>query len=228
MLKPSPCRVSTRRSADQEFALEAKYDGYLQSGHIDSLIRILSAHPHHVGSPGDKANTNYIVNQLTNWGFDVRVETFDVLFPTPKERLLEMTAPAIYKAVLAEPALKEDGTSGQTGEQLPTYNCYSPDGDVSAELVFVNYGIPDDYDRLDRMGISVKGKIVLAKYGHSWRGIKPKVAQEHGAIGCILYSGSESTMAITRATYTRKGHSKMNMVSSEARSSTYLSTPVIL
>jgi N-acetylated-alpha-linked acidic dipeptidase len=175
-------------AADQEFALETKYDGFLQSSHIDSLIRILSAHPHHVGSPGDKANTNYIVNQLTSWGFDVRVETFDVLFPTPKERLLEMTAPIMYKAVLAEPALKEDRTSGQTGEQLPTYNCYSPDGDVSAELVFVNYGIPDDYDRLDRMGISVKGKIVLAKYGHSWRGIKPKVAQEHGAIGCILYS----------------------------------------
>jgi N-acetylated-alpha-linked acidic dipeptidase len=183
-----PLQGFDQAAADQEFALETKYDGYLQASHIDSLIRILSAHPHHVGSPGDKANTNYIVNQLTNWGFDTRVETFDVLFPTPKERLLEMTAPLEYKAVLAEPALKEDATSGQTAEQLPTYNCYSPDGDVSAELVFVNYGIPEDYDRLDRMGISVKGKIVLAKYGHSWRGIKPKVAQEHGAIGCILYS----------------------------------------
>ena len=174
--------------ATQEFALETKFDSYLQASHVDSFIRILSAHPHHVGSPGGKADADYIFDQFKSWGYDVQMETFYVLFPTPKERLLEMTGPANYKALLAEPALKEDATSGQTKEQLPTYNCWSPDGDVTAELVYVNYGIPEDYDRLDRMGISVKGKIVLAKYGHSWRGIKPKVAQEHGAIGCIIYS----------------------------------------
>ena len=109
------------------------------------------------------------------------------LFPTPETRILEMTSPVSYKAVLKEPALKEDATSGQSG-QLPTYNAYSADGDVTAELVFVNYGLPEDYEILDKMGIDVKGKIVIAKYGRSWRGIKPKVAQEHGAIGCIIYS----------------------------------------
>jgi len=98
-----------------------------------------------------------------------------------------MTSPTSYKAILKEPALKEDATSGQEG-QLPTYNAYSADGDVSAELVFVNYGLPQDYEVLDKMGIDVKGKIVIAKYGHSWRGTKPKVAQEHGAIGCLIYS----------------------------------------
>jgi N-acetylated-alpha-linked acidic dipeptidase len=172
----------------QELQWETSFDGYLKAANVDSGIRIMSSRPHHVGSPGDKAVVDYIYNQFKSWGYDVQTETFTVLFPTPKERLLEMTAPEHFKATLAEPALKEDRTSGQTSEQLPTYNCWSPDGDVTSELVFVNYGIPEDYERLERMGIDVKGKIVIAKYGRSWRGIKPKVAQEHGAIGCLIYS----------------------------------------
>ncbi|MDP4214659.1 MAG: transferrin receptor-like dimerization domain-containing protein [Bacteroidota bacterium] len=183
-----PLQGFDQAAAARELNLEAQFDSHLDAKHIDTLIRTLSARPHHVGSPGDKANTELISGLLKSWGFDVKVETFTVLFPTPKERLLEMTAPSAYKAVLAEPPVAGDATSGQTSEQLPTYNCYSADGDVSGELVFVNYGIPEDYDRLERMGISVQGRIVLARYGHSWRGIKPKVAQEHGAIGCIIYS----------------------------------------
>src|ERR1700754_199645 len=175
-------------SSHQQFQLESTYDSYLSAANIDSGIRIMSAHPHHVGSPGNKAVVGYIYSKFKTWGYDVQVETFYVPFPTPRERLLEMTGPVTFKASLAEPTLKEDATSGQTREQLPTYNCWSPDGDVTAELVFVNYGIPEDYERLARMGISVKGKIVIAKYGRSWRGIKPKVAQEHGAIGCLIYS----------------------------------------
>ena len=93
-----------------------------------------------------------------------------------------------YKAKLEEPALKEDKTSDKNRNNLPPYNAYSADGDVTAELVFVNRGIPADYEELERMGVDVKGKIVIAKYGGSWRGIKPKVAAEHGAIGCIIYS----------------------------------------
>src|SRR5258708_21802407 len=174
--------------AKQEIQLESSFDGYLKAANVDSGIRIMSSRPHHVGSPGDKAVVDYIYNQFKSWGYDVQLETFTVLFPTPKERLLEMTAPEHFKATLAEPALKEDRTSGQTSEQLPTYNCWSPDGDVTAELVFVNYGIPEDYERLERMGIAVKGKIVIAKYGRSWRGIKPKVAKEQGAIGCLISS----------------------------------------
>jgi N-acetylated-alpha-linked acidic dipeptidase len=150
-------------------------------------MKILSSKPHHISSPGSKANAEYVMNQFKKFGWDAQIETFHVLFPTPKTRLLEMTSPTSYKALLKEPALKEDPTSGQEG-QLPTYNAFSADGDVTAELVFVNYGLPDDYEELDRMGIDVKGKIVIAKYGHSWRGTKPKVAQEHGAIGCIIYS----------------------------------------
>ncbi|MBS1604877.1 MAG: M28 family peptidase [Bacteroidetes bacterium] len=186
--QPKPLAGFDDASSRTQQQLESAYDGYLQAANIDSGIRIMSAHPHHVGSPGDKAVVDYIYNKLKGWGYDVQTETFYVPFPTPKERLLEMTSPTLWKAGLAEPALKEDATSGQTREQLPTYNCWSPDGDVTGQLVYVNYGIPEDYDRLERMGISVKGKIVIAKYGHSWRGIKPKVAQEHGAIGCLIYS----------------------------------------
>ena len=172
----------------QQLDLETTFDSYLRAANIDSGIRIMSARPHHVGSPGDKAVVDYIYNKFKGWGYDAQVETFYVPFPTPKERLLEMTGPTTFKASLAEKPLAADATSGQTSEQLPTYNCWSPDGDVTGELVFVNYGIPEDYDYLDRLGISVKGKIVIAKYGRSWRGIKPKVAQEHGAIGCLIYS----------------------------------------
>jgi N-acetylated-alpha-linked acidic dipeptidase len=175
-------------NAAKEFSIEEKFDTYLKASNVDQLIKEMSARPHHVGSPGGKAVADYIYNKFKSWGYDVQVETFYVLFPTPKFRLLEMTGPTSYRATLEEPALKEDATSGQKSEQLPTYNCWSADGDVTGELVFVNYGLPEDYDQLQRMGIDVKGKIVIAKYGRSWRGIKPKVAQEHGAIGCIIYS----------------------------------------
>jgi N-acetylated-alpha-linked acidic dipeptidase len=175
------------KNVGDELNLEASFDKNLRSENVGETIKKLSAVPHHLGSPGDKANAEYILSLYKQWGWDAQIETFHVLFPTPKTRLLEMTSPTSYKAILKEPALKEDATSGQSG-QLPTYNAYCADGDVSGELVFVNYGLPKDYEELDKMGISVKGKIVIAKYGHSWRGTKPKVAQEHGAIGCLIYS----------------------------------------
>ncbi|HEY4874324.1 MAG TPA: PA domain-containing protein, partial [Puia sp.] len=175
-------------SSAKQLSAEKQFDSYLDTADIDHFIKEMSSHPHHVGSPGDKAVSEFIYNKYKSWGFDVNIETFYVLFPTPKFRLLEMTGPKPFTASLMEIALNEDATSGQTKEQLPPFNCYSPDGDVTGQLVFVNYGIPEDYDYLARLGIDVRGKIVIAKYGHSWRGIKPKVAQEHGAIGCIIYS----------------------------------------
>jgi len=175
------------KNSDKERDLESAFDKNLNKSSIGETIKILSAKPHHISSPAEKECAEYVLGQFTKWGWDAKIETFYVLFPTPKTRLLEMTSPAIYKAILKEPALKEDATSGQEG-QLATYNAYSADGDVTADLVFVNYGLPEDYEVLDKMGIDVKGKIVIAKYGRSWRGIKPKVAQEHGAAGCLIYS----------------------------------------
>ena len=148
----------------------------------------LSARPHHLGSPYDKENAEWMLSKFKEWGFDAKIERFDVLFPTPKERLLEMIGPKQFLAKLQEPAEGVDPTSQQQSEQLPTYNAYSTDGDVAAPLVYVNYGIPQDYEELERHGISVKGAIVIARYGASWRGIKPKLAGEKGAVGCIIYS----------------------------------------
>jgi N-acetylated-alpha-linked acidic dipeptidase len=178
---------SAENSAKQK-VLEAKFDSFLKADNLREWMKRLSARPHHVGSPYGKENAEFIAAQFKSWGFDTEIEQFDVLFPTPKTRLLEMTAPEKFTAKLEEPTLKEDSTSGQKNEQLPTYNAYSADGDVTGDLVFVNYGVPDDYEELEQRGIDVKGKIVIAKYGGSWRGIKPKVAAEHGAIGCIIYS----------------------------------------
>ncbi len=148
----------------------------------------LSARPHHVGAPYTKDNAEWMLARFREWGWDARIETYEVLFPTPKERLLEMTAPTRFKAALEEPAVAVDPTSGQKAEQLPTYNAYSIDGDVTGPLVYVNYGRPEDYEELDALGISVRGAIVIARYGGSFRGTKPKIAAEHGAIGCLIYS----------------------------------------
>ncbi|MDK1022694.1 MAG: transferrin receptor-like dimerization domain-containing protein [Gammaproteobacteria bacterium] len=165
-----------------------QFDTYLRPEDLRKWMQHLSARPNHLGSAYGKQNAEYIAEHYRSWGFETEIETYHVLFPTPRLRLLEMVAPVRFKASLEEPALAEDATSGQKDEQLPTYNAYSIDGDVTAELVYVNYGIPEDYEELERYGISVEGKIVLARYYGSWRGIKPKVAAEKGAIGTILFS----------------------------------------
>jgi N-acetylated-alpha-linked acidic dipeptidase len=167
---------------------ERKFKDGISAANIRENMRRLSARPHHVGSPYDKDNAEWILSKFKEWGFDAKIETFDVLFPTPKIRVLEMLQPTRFRAKLQEPPVPGDATSGQTAEQLPTYNAYSADGDVTAPLIYVNFGNRDDYEQLDRLGISVKGAIVIARYGEGWRGVKPKVAAEHGAIGCIIYS----------------------------------------
>ncbi|HET6768599.1 MAG TPA: PA domain-containing protein, partial [Chitinophagaceae bacterium] len=178
-------------NAKSQLDWEKQFDAQLNAKNLDTWMQFLTSRPHHVGSVQGKANADYMANLFRSWGYQTELAEYHVLFPTPKTRVLELLGAKPYKAKLEEPALKEDKTSGQKSEQLPSYNAYSADGDVTAELVYVNRGIPADYDELERMGISVKGKIVIAKYGGSWRGIKPKVAYEHGAIGCIIYSDPE-------------------------------------
>ena len=184
---PALSGYSSQTAAGQK-QWEKKFQDGVVPDNIRENMRRLSARPHHVGSPYDKDNAEWILSKFKEWGFDAHIETFNVLFPTPKERIVEMTGPSKFRAKLQEPVLAVDPTSGQTTEQLPTYNAYSVDGDVTAPLIYVNYGIREDYEELDRLGISVKGAIVIARYGGGWRGIKPKVAAEHGAIGCIIYS----------------------------------------
>ncbi len=175
------------KSDSKQLQTEKAFDAQLNAKRIGEHIKQLSSVPHHVGSVGGKMVASEIAKVFTDAGWDTKMETYQLMFPTPITRTLEMSGVTNYKAKLKETPLKEDATSNQA-DQLPTYNCWSADGDVTSNLVFVNYGLPEDYETLAKYGIDVKGKIVIAKYGRSWRGIKPKVAQEHGAIGCLIYS----------------------------------------
>ena len=186
--EPKPLLGFSAATAATQYELEARFDAQLKADNLRQWMKRMAARPHHVGSPYDKDNAEFMAGLFRSWGYDTRIDVSYVLFPTPKLRVLELVAPTKFTALLTEKPVAEDATSGQTSEQLPTYNCYSKDGDVTAELVFVNYGVPKDYEELERRGIDVRGKIVIAKYGGSWRGIKPKVAAEKGAIGCLIYS----------------------------------------
>ena len=177
---------ATAAKAERDW--ETKFRAIPSPDSLRSYMRRLSARPHHVGSPYDQDNAEWILAKFKSFGLDAHIETFDVLFPTPLERVVELVAPSKFVAKLREPSVPGDPTSAQQTEQLPTYNAYSIDGDVTAPLVYVNYGIPADYEQLERLGISVTGAIVIARYGASWRGIKPKLAAEHGAVGCLIYS----------------------------------------
>lgn len=190
-----------RAAAQRPPAWDERYRALPEAAAIGQYMQRLSARPHFVGSPYNKDNAEWMLARFTEWGWDAKLETYDVLFPTPKERLLEMTAPTRFKATLEEPAVAVDPTSNQKAEQLPTYNAYSVDGDVTGPVVYVNYGRPEDYDELEAAGVSVKGAIVIARYGGSFRGTKPKIAAEHGAIGCLIYSDPRDDGYFTDAVF---------------------------
>ena len=173
--------------SDDQYALEASYDEKIDVKNIESWIEFMSSKPHHTGSLFDREVVEFIADKYRGWGYDTEIVTYHVLMPTPKRRRLELVEPVTYTAKLTEQALDADPSTAPDG-QLPPYNAYSPDGDVLGEVVFVNYGLLEDYEDLARRGVSVEGKIALAKYGRSWRGIKPKIAEEHGAIGTLIYS----------------------------------------
>jgi N-acetylated-alpha-linked acidic dipeptidase len=184
---PAAVRGFPRAFLAAQLAREAALRAVPNADTIRAQLISLSAVPHEAGTERSHRVAEAILARFRSFGLDASIERFEALMPRPVSRSLELVAPERYTAELREPPLAEDPTSGQV-DQLPTFNAYSPDGDVTGELVFVNYGIPEDYRVLDSLGISVRGKIVIAKYGQSWRGIKPKVAAEHGAIGCLIYS----------------------------------------
>ncbi len=184
----APLRGYTAEHSAAEVQWEQKFRALPDTGRLRENMRRLSARPHHVGSPYDKDNAEWLLAQLKSYGLDAKIEQFETLFPTPKARKLELLGATRFTATLEEPTLAIDPTSGQKSEQLPTYNAYSHDGDVTAPLVYVNFGAPADYEQLAAMGVSVKGAIVIARYGETWRGIKPKLAAQHGAVGCLIYS----------------------------------------
>ena len=169
-------------------ALETRFDAQLKPDDQRDWLHDMASEPNHVGSPHDKANAEYTLAKFREWGWDAQIETFDVLYPTPKSEAVELVAPTTFKAKLHEPPIEGDASSAHMAGALPPYNVFGADGDVTAELVYVNYGMPDDYKELARHGVDVKGKIAIARYGRGWRGLKPKLAYEHGAVGCLIYS----------------------------------------
>jgi len=171
-----------------EVQLEKRFDADLSAADLRGWMQQMSSAPNHVGSAHDKANAEFQLAKFREWGWDASIETFSVLYPTPREVSVELIAPSHFKARLSEPPIAGDSTSTQTKDELPPYNVYGADGDVTGELVYVNQGMPDDYKELERQGVSVKGRIVLTRYGGGWRGLKPKLAYEHGAVGCLIYS----------------------------------------
>jgi N-acetylated-alpha-linked acidic dipeptidase len=168
--------------------LEQQFDAHIDAREMDEWLRKMSAKPHHAGSQAGKENVRFIADLLTSWGYDVEIEEYEILLPTPKTREIELVSPGHFSASLSEDTLPEDPSTGRREHLLPPYNAFSVDGEVESELVFVNYGMPQDYEILERNGIDVTGKIAIARYGRSWRGIKPKLAGEKGAIGTIIYS----------------------------------------
>jgi N-acetylated-alpha-linked acidic dipeptidase len=190
----------TANGASQERQLEQKFNALLSASEMRDWLKRMSSEPNQVGSPHDKVNAEWMLAQFKQWGWDAHIEQFDVLYPTPRQELVEMVAPTTFKASLHEPPIKGDATSTLPGA-LPPYNVYGADGDVTGQLVYVNYGMPDDYKELARLGVSVKGKIVIVRYGGGWRGLKPELAYEHGAVGCLIYSDPRNDGYFTGDTY---------------------------
>jgi N-acetylated-alpha-linked acidic dipeptidase len=178
----------SRAGSEREAGLERQFDAQLNAQDLRDWMERMSSRPNQVGSPHDRENAEWQAQMFRSWGWDTRIETFYVLYPTPIAESLELLGPTPYKAKLHEGPVPGDRTSAQEENVLPPYVAYQGDGDVTADLVYVNYGMPDDYKALTRAGVDVRGKIVIARYGAGWRGLKPKLAQLHGAVGCIIYS----------------------------------------
>ena len=176
------------QSASAEAQLEKRFDANLSAADLRAWMQQMSSAPNQVGSPHDKANAEYVLKNFRDWGWDAAIEEFSVLYPTPREEALELVSPTRFVASLKETPVEGDATSQNLEGALPPYNVYGGDGDVTADMVYVNFGTPADYAELERRGVDVRGKVVIARYGACWRGLKPKLAQEHGAVGCIIYS----------------------------------------
>jgi N-acetylated-alpha-linked acidic dipeptidase len=188
-----------------ERQLEQRFDSALDPKDLRSWLQRMAAAPNQVGSPHDQANAEWTLERLREWGWDAQIERFEVLYPTPRKTQVELVFPHHYRAQLRETTVVGDRSSASSAGALPPYAIYGADGDVTAELVYVNFGMREDYEELERQGISVKGRIVIVRYGGGWRGLKPKLAYEHGAIGCLIYSDPHDDGYAAGDTYPQGG-----------------------
>ena len=185
--RPTPIRGFSSEAAASQRALEERFRAIPDAARLREYMKAMSAEPHVAGRPGSKVVAEYALEKFKSFGLDATIEVAEAYMPWPRERRLEMVQPTGRAMLIQEPPVPQDPDSLDE-DQTPTYNAYSADGEVTGEVVYVNFGMPADYEELEKAGVSVKGKIVLARYGGGWRGIKPKVAWEHGAVGCLIYS----------------------------------------
>ncbi len=148
--------------------------------------RVLSRETHVAGTPAQRRTADYVVAQMRRWGLETETRSYDVWMPHATAVLVARVSPSPRALVLREPAVPGDATSG--GAQYLTVNGSSGVGDVTGDVVYVNYGLIEDYAQLDSMGVSVKGRIAVARYGRSFRGIKAREAERRGARALIIYS----------------------------------------
>ena len=186
-----PPRGFLRDQWEEQRAIEERFRAVPDPARLREYMEYMSAEPHIAGmGHGSLRVAEYALEKFLSFGLDAAIEETEALMPLPVDRHVEVLGPEPYTLRLEEPGVPEDKDSSDAG-RLPSYNAYAADGDVSGEVVYVNYGIPEDYEMLAELGISVEGKIVLARYGRSWRGIKAKLAQDNGAIGALIYSDPE-------------------------------------
>lgn len=174
-------------NAADERRLEAAIVAAASADSARAYSRALSEKPHMAGTPQQAVTRDYVIQKMKTWGLDTDVRAYSVWMPHPLSVRAWRVAPDPTELNLAEGAVAEDSTSWMY-PQIPTFNGTGAAGDVTGEVVYVNYGLIEDYASLDSMGVSVKGKIAVARYGRSFRGIKAREAEKHGAIGLIIYS----------------------------------------
>jgi N-acetylated-alpha-linked acidic dipeptidase len=171
----------------REREYEAAFQALVSADSCRAQSRRLTEEPHVAGTAASLAVADYIASEYGSYGLDVTPYDYEVYLPFPEEVSVTLVSPApVYEVVGREEPWEWDKDS--FGDVIAGYNAYAPDGDVTAQLVYVNRGLPEDYDALDEMGISVAGKVCIARYGESYRGVKAHVAGERGAAALLLYS----------------------------------------
>lgn len=168
--------------------IEARFKREVSAENIGAYLETLTARPNYPGAPFSKEAAEITADWFEEWGWSVRIDEYQVPFPDRVERSVELLGDEPFKAVMNEPAVEGDPYSQNRSEYLETFFIYAPDGDVTAPAIYVNYGLREDYELLEEMGQSAKGKIVVARYGRGWRGGKTQLAAEHGAVGILIYS----------------------------------------
>lgn len=174
-------RVATERQREENFR------AIPDPARAESDSRYLTSAPHMAGTPASRSVAVWLRDQYRSFGFDAEIVTYSVWLPLPREVRVELTQPVSRVLASQEQPLDADSDTSDKRAAIG-FNTYSPSADVTAPVVYVNYGMSDDYRELDRLGVSVEGKIVMARYGRGYRGIKAKLAEEHNAAGLILYS----------------------------------------